>query len=227
MIYITGDIHRYIDLEKLEADKFPQQENLTKDDYLIVCGDFGALWTGDEKDKHFIDIHEKKNYTTLFVDGNHENFNLLNQYEESSWKGGKVHFLSNSVIHLMRGQVFTIDGLKFFTMGGGTSIDKEFRHPGKSWWPEEQPSDTEITVAMMNLYDNDWKVDYVISHTTSISNMEKMCYMKEHSKLNVLFDMLQENLDYRHWYFGHFHEDMELDAKHTAVYNDVLALNMN
>ena len=46
MIYVTGDTHANIDIEKLNTTKFPQQKNLTKDDYLIICGDFGHLSFG-------------------------------------------------------------------------------------------------------------------------------------------------------------------------------------
>lgn len=66
-------------------------------------------------------------WTTLFVDGNHENFELLDDYPVSSWHGGKVHFIKESVIHLMRGQIDTIDGQTFFTFGGGYSCDIETR----------------------------------------------------------------------------------------------------
>lgn len=66
-------------------------------------------------------------WTILFVDGNHENFELLDDYPVSSWHGGKVHFIKESVIHLMRGQIYTIDGLTFFTFGGGYSCDIETR----------------------------------------------------------------------------------------------------
>ena len=41
--------------------------------------------------------------------------------------------ISDSICHLMRGQVFDIDGKTFFTFGGGNSIDKAWRTPGVSW----------------------------------------------------------------------------------------------
>lgn len=44
MIYITGDMHGDIDIRKLTNQNFPQQQLMTKDDYLIICGDFGLLW---------------------------------------------------------------------------------------------------------------------------------------------------------------------------------------
>jgi hypothetical protein len=68
----------------------------------------------------------------LFVSDNHENCDLLASFPVSEWNGGKVQFIKPSVIHLMRGQVFTIDSRKFFTMGGATShdIDGGILEPG-------------------------------------------------------------------------------------------------
>lgn len=225
MIYITGDTHIPIDIGKLTADNFPEQKLMTKDDYVIICGDFGGVWDGSKRDDYWLDWLEEKNFTTLFVDGNHENFSLLNQYEEKEWNGGKVHFVRDSVIHLMRGQVYNIHGYKFFTMGGATSIDKQFRTIGKSWWPEEQPDDIEYTVAVMNLHDHSWEVDFVVTHTTSSLKMIHMNYIKEHTKLNEFFDMLEKDLKYKHWYFGHFHDDIQFsDKKTTLLYEKVIQI---
>ena len=124
----------------------------------------------------------------------------------------------------MRGQVFTIDGLKFFTMGGATSIDKYQRIEGKSWWKEEIPSKKEFDEAMDNLDNHDWCVDYVISHTISMRIMQERGYIKENNSLNKFFDMLEKELEYKHWYFGHFHDDVKIDEKHTMVYNEIIKL---
>ncbi len=42
MIYVTGDTHIPIDIGKLSEDRFAEQCCMTKDDYLIICGDFGG-----------------------------------------------------------------------------------------------------------------------------------------------------------------------------------------
>jgi hypothetical protein len=130
---------------------FPEQKQLTKNDYVIICGDFGGVWNNSKEEIYWRKWLNDKNFTTLFVDGNHENHVMLNQYPVLDWNGGKVHFISDSIIHLMRGQVFTIDGLKFFTMGGAESIDKQRRVEGISWWKEELPNYQEYNEAMINL----------------------------------------------------------------------------
>ena len=66
--------------------------------------------------------HEKK-FTTLFVDGKHENFTRLYNYPVEEWYGGKVHKIRDSVLHLMRGEICNIDNKNFFTFGGAKSHD--------------------------------------------------------------------------------------------------------
>jgi predicted phosphodiesterase len=136
MIYLTGDTHGSLDIRKLSTSRFPEQRQMKKEDYVVVLGDFGLVWNNDKDDMYWRKWLEEKPFTTLFVDGNHENFDLLNNFEEVPWKGGKVQFINSSIIHLMRGQVYEIEGKKFFTMGGASSLDKQYRVAGKSWWPQ-------------------------------------------------------------------------------------------
>ena len=224
MIYITGDLHGGIDISKLNAKNFPQQKLLTKKDYILICGDFGLIWDNSKEELFWRNWLHERNFTTIFCEGNHENFDLLNKFPVEEWNGGKVHFINDSVIHLMRGQVFTIDDLKFFTMGGATSIDKYRRKKGISWWKEEIPSNKEFEEAFNNLDKHNWIVDYVISHTTSMRIMQERGYIKENNTLNKFFDMLEGDLEYKHWYFGHFHDDIRIDDKHTMIYYDIIEL---
>jgi DNA repair exonuclease SbcCD nuclease subunit len=223
-IYITGDVHGSIDIHKLNKSNFPEQERMAKSDYLIVCGDFGLVWDNSSEEMYWRNWLHKRNFTTIFVGGNHEGFSLLNKYSIEKWNGGKVHYINDSIIHLMRGQIYEIEGYKFFTMGGATSIDKYRRIEGKSWWPEEIPSQKEFNEALDNLDKHDWKIDYILSHTVSTRIMEKMNYIKENNPLNSFFDMLEDDLKYKHWFFGHFHDDIEVDDKHTLLYDKIIKL---
>jgi predicted phosphodiesterase len=42
VIFVTGDTHG--DFSRFAADRFPEQKELTKDDFVIICGDFG-IWS--------------------------------------------------------------------------------------------------------------------------------------------------------------------------------------
>ena len=51
------------------------------------------------------------------------NFDRLYQYPVEDWHSGKVHKIRESVLHLMRGQVFEIEEKKIFSFGGASSHD--------------------------------------------------------------------------------------------------------
>lgn len=225
MIYVTGDIHGEIDRFN---ENFKEQQFLTKDDYLIVCGDFGLLWNNSEEEKQLRKTLEEKNFTTLFIDGNHENFNILNNYKVEIWNGGKIHKISDSIIHLMRGQFFTIDNKKIFTLGGAASIDKENRIPYLSWWPEEVPNTSELREAFFNIYKNDCKADYILTHDCSDAILDKLGIYKykfiDDNGLKEIFKIIENECKFSHWYFGHHHLDKKIDNKHTALYERIIKL---
>lgn len=82
---------------------------MTKDDYVIICGDFGGVWTFEEessREKEVLDWLNEKNFITLFVDGNYENFARLYNYSVEEWHSGKVHKIRDSILYLMRGEIF-------------------------------------------------------------------------------------------------------------------------
>lgn len=91
MIYLTGDTHIPIDIDKLSCKSFPEQREMTRSDYVIVLGDFGLLWKKDETYDYWLDDLSKRTYTLLFLDGNHENFDWLDSLPVESWHGGRVH----------------------------------------------------------------------------------------------------------------------------------------
>jgi predicted phosphodiesterase len=228
MIYVTGDTHGGIDIRKLNTKNFPDSKMLCRNDYVIVAGDFGFIWDGSNQDKYWLNWFRKKNFTTLFVDGNHENFDLLNQYPIEIWNGGKIHRINDSVLHLMRGQVFNISNNIIFTFGGAKSSDIEYRKEGKSWWKDEMPTDEEYAEGIRNLELNGYNVDYIISHTCpgrtlNIIN-ERFNKDKEITKVHEYFNIIEEKVHFKHWYFGHSHQDSLIKENQTLVYNQVIRI---
>ena len=226
MICITGDTHGFNDTQKLVKNK--KLASLTDDDYLVITGDFGGIWDGDWHDENILKFYADQPYRTLFVDGNHENFDLLNSYPVEHWKGGKIHRITDKVFHLMRGQIFHIEDRSVFTFGGGASIDKEYRTTGVSWWPEEEPSEEECREAYDNLEKNDFLVDYIVTHAAPESVVRNEI-TSAHRLLCVdcaaekFLDKVLEKAVYRRWYCGHYHFDMTVN-KHRLwlLYQQVL-----
>lgn len=230
MIYITGDIHGTISVNsRLNTKNFPQQRKLTKNDYVIITGDFGLIWDGSKEDQFWLKWLDKtKPFTTLFIDGNHENFDLLEQYPIEQWNGGKVHRINESVIHLMRGQVFNIEDKKFFTFGGAASHDKEHRKVHVSWWEREMPSYEEYEEGLINLDKHNWEVDYVITHTCSSKAMdciaEKLGFRYELDQMHSYFHKIEKELQYKQWFFGHFHNNIEFPHNQRLIYTDIIEI---
>ena len=223
-IYITGDVHGKIDIKKLAPTNFPEGKNLCIDDDVLVAGDFGCIWDGDKHDRKLLNWLAKRTFTTLFVDGNHENFNLLNSYPVEIWNGGKIHRINEKVIHLMRGQIFDISGIKFFTFGGATSCDKAMRRKNISWWEQELPSQEEMNEGLRNLEASNWTVDCIITHTAPTGLLgilkNKLWY---HLDSDYLTDYLNEiycKAKFKKWYFRHFHIDEEITKNTWVVYYD-------
>lgn len=226
-VYVTGDTHRDVDFGKIKKFKKENPE-LGKDDYLIITGDFGGVWNEKTIDKD-LKPYEELGFNVLFVDGNHENFPLLNSFPCEIWNGGKIHRIRDNIIHLMRGQIFNLEGKTFFTFGGATSLDKCFRREGISWWSEEVPSEDEFEKAKENLKAAGNKVDYIITHSCDAKSSDIILFDGYHSyhKIypeNIMLTYFEENTDYLHWYFGHFHLDMEIGEKKTLLYQNILKI---
>lgn len=219
MIYITGDTHIPVDIQKLSTKHFPQQKELTKNDYVIICGDFGGVWDGSKEEKYWIKWLKSKNFTTLFVDGNHENFDMLYQLPTREFGGSVVHKAEDGIYHLIRGNSYTIDKRTFFVFGGAQSHDKEYRIEGKNWWKEEMPCEQEYRNAEKILRQNDFKFDFVITHSAPTSVQSGIAPMYEANPLTEFLEKLKNVLIYKKWFFGHYHKDIEIDERFTAVFD--------
>lgn len=223
MVYITGDTHGDISFFKN-----PKLKKLGEDDVLIICGDFGFLWDGSEKEKNALEVLKKKKYTICFVDGCHENYDILNAYQPYRYKGGNAHKIASNIFHLLRGEIFTFDKKTFFCMGGGESDDLDMRTEGESWWKDEMPSAQELMNGAQNLKDNDMQVDYVITYEAPAIAKD---FIRLHTNsqmhitpLNTYLQELMKSVQYNHWFFGSLHMDLNISKKMTAVFGDVIKI---
>lgn len=230
MIFVTGDTHRLMDVKKLNEDNFPEQKFLTRNDYLIIAGDFGAVWTGNFKDEEALSVYDSKNFTTLFVGGNHENYDALEKYPIEKWNGGNVRRIRENILYLMNGQVFVIDGVRIFVMGGATSVDKVFRVEGESWWPQEEPDQEEYQEAFNNLARFGNKVDYIITHTIPEKVRRTVFeaysdFVNYESPVERFLDLIMENIQFNKWFAGHVHIDREFpEYRLRILYNGIVKI---
>ena len=112
-MYITGD--RGGRIEAFENNRFLNE--LSEGTYLLITGDFSFIFSrkGENMwEKMKLDIIKKKNYTTCFLDGNHENHHALEAYPLEKWHGGMVHVIRKDlngipkIVHLIRGEIYEL-----------------------------------------------------------------------------------------------------------------------
>lgn len=218
---------------------------LTKDDYVIICGDFGLLWNyeslgrcigsntkdwcWDEDEIKLLEWYNSCPWTTLVVLGNHENYDRWSTYPISEWHGGRVQRVGSSIIRLMNGEIYDIDGRTYFCMGGAMSTDRgpatytEEYDIHKWWWPQEIPSDAEWNNAYDNLNKVNWKVDYVITHDAPASVTMQTSLKYRVSKVSGNLEIIRMSIEFAHWFCGHLHMDEDY-GKISILYNRVLPI---
>lgn len=219
-----------------------------------MLGDFGVIWDKNERrsEKYKLDSLDKKPFTTVFVEGNHENHKRLNSYPVSIWNGGRVHKIRPNVIHLMRGEIFNIEETRFFTFGGAAShdvqdgileydngkwLDKayELENQGKfnfrvkdvSWWEEELPNEREMKCGFHRLEEVGNKVDFILTHSPSTSDLyliggSKCCYRPD-----ILTNYLEEvksKVEYKKHFFGHMHMNYAVNDKDICLYDQIIRI---
>ena len=221
MIYITGDTHG--DYTRIKDEKLSQ---LSKGDFLIICGDFGYIFSSDlkgiYKENKQLDKMEKLPFTILFIPGNHENFNRLKSFEHVKMFDETVRKIRNNIFMLESGRVYTIEGKTFFCMGGASSIDKYLRTPNVSWWTQELPSKDEYDRANDSLKRYDYKFDYILTHTAPIEIIKILGfnpYLGEDLELTSYLSYVLEKCKFKLWFFGHFHENRIINYSKTNFFD--------
>lgn len=252
MVYMTGDCHG--DWRRFDSRWFPDGKDLTSEDFVIVCGDFG-LWRDTADERQGLNSLEELPFNILFVDGNHENFDRLysDEFEELDFHGGRAHKIRKNVFHLMRGYVFELCGKKFFAFGGASSHDCDdgildrknfcskqefemakleymragaaFRVAHESWWEQELPSDEEMQFGMETLDANDNSVDFIVTHCApqQIASVISRGMYKPDS-LTSYFNVIAETVDFKRWFFGHYHEDARVLGKFDMLYHNIVRI---
>jgi predicted phosphodiesterase len=223
MIYLTGDTHAHIDIKNKDFSQLKEK------DYLVILGDFGFLFQLQEskEEKWWLDWLNNKPWVTLFVDGNHENFNRLDRLDRIDKFSSVVGVVRLSIFHLLRGHIYNIEGNKIFTFGGAKSIDQNSRVAGLSWWAREQANYQEQKFGLDNLEKHSNTVDYIFTHTAPSSIVQRMDNLLEKYKENTTtkyLEHIKNNIKFKKWYFGHFHDDDIFNKKFVMLYDKVIAL---
>lgn len=219
MVYITGDVHGSIsDLDSRNTNK------LKKDDVLIIAGDFGFIWDNSKTELKSLKKLSKRKYKILFVDGAHENFELLSKYETVEIFGAKAQKISDNIYHLCRGEIYNIEGKRYFCLGGG-EVDDPFEKQDENELFSPMPTDEQLKYAVDNLQNAGKKIDIIITHEAPASVKRLIRRDCEINDLNIFLDTLLHNVKYGKWYFGSLHTDRTLSNQMTCVWQEIIKVD--
>lgn len=219
MILITGDIHG--DISRFSDKKI---RRLKKGDTLIVCGDFGLVWDGSEKEKKLLKKLGKRRYSILFTEGAHENFDVLEKYPTEMWNGGLTRVISGNLRQLIRGHIFDIGGKKVFAFGGGSGEENGGSAPcsEETALRYERPSEAEISESDARLSAAGKTVDYIVSYEPPASIADFLGYgVSSADGVGVYLDTVRHEIRFGMWFFGKYHINKPVPPCFTAVFDSV------
>ena len=222
MICFTGDMHG--DPRRVNHNAL---KTLKDGDTLIICGDFGFIWNDSKQERKILQNLSRKKINVCFIDGTHENFSLLNMYPVVVYHGGKAHKITSNIYHLMRGQIFQIEGKLIFTFGGGENPDVEYKSDEEiNENRPEVPTGQEMREGIQNMDSVGYRVDYIVTHEPPASVRAFLSLSQNStpavSALGAYFDELSIQASYRKWFFGSLHMDKHISTSSVCVFEQLI-----
>lgn len=188
---------------------------------MVIMGDAGVCWDGGKQDRYIQKWHENKNYTTLFIRGNHDATDLIKKLPVVDKFNGKVYQVSPHVFYTVSGEIYDICGYRCLAINGADSHDMEIRKAGVNWWADEGVSHEAIVKAKFKLYEYDNKIDFLFSHTAGAVNTRLINPNFIPTESDRLLDCLLYETEFKMHYFGHMHVDRQVLDRSHCLYNNV------
>lgn len=199
-------------------------------DAIVQVGDFG-IWPGPDGDKFLRKLNKtlsEHDLPLFFVDGNHEDFPKLERMRRGDgmsalvMPNGQSNDVLTYIVHVPRGYVWSWSGRRLMGLGGAVSIDRQWRKPGKSWWPQEQLTDEQAEAACKAI---DGPIDVLFTHDAPTN--VPMPGMKEdidstahRQRVTAVARVAQPSL----WFHGHYHRAMDYEFGYPPRQSRVIGL---
>ena len=218
MIYYTGDIHG----SGYKIKTFCVNNQLTKADTVVILGDVGANFFGDERDARLKAEFARLMPTLLCIHGNHEmRPGNIPSYRTKEWCGGTVWYEEAypNVLFAKDGEIYEIEGTKHLVIGGAYSVDKFYRlRRGFGWWEDEQPNGEIKQYVERQVREKSF--DVILSHTCPFKYEPVETFLPGIDQSTVdtstekWLDKIEEMAQYKAWYCGHWHINKRIDKMH-------------
>lgn len=229
-IYLTGDLHG--DFKRLFD--FSEKLHTTREDIVIALGDVGLNFYLDERDAMRKQKLQELPLTFFCIHGNHEERpENIPTYREKQWHGGTVFYEEAypNLLFAKDGEIYDLAGKKAIVIGGAYSVDKVPRLiAGWPWFASEQPSAETKRRVEEKLKQAGWKIDIVLTHTGPYKYLPVETFLPFIDQESVdqeterWLDMIEDRLEYAHWYFAHYHLEKAID-KIRILYEEIWMLS--
>lgn len=247
MIYIIGDLHGNLQNLKNVLEQIPEP---TEFSYVICAGDvgleYGDWWTVRNYKKNsrkMKKLMQDSGLCWFIMRGNHDNRYWATHYPKQVEEGWTLTdqedlIYENEFPHIFylrdEGGTFQLAGKRFLFVPGAYSVDKFYRlERGLSWNKDEQLTEREMMYLFWELECSCYNVDYVVSHTypRGLENKIQDLFLPGLDQSSVdksmenFLEQVRQTATFKHWYFGHLHDDREIDGKYTMLYHKVAVID--
>ena len=219
MIAVTGDTRGIEALYQLSQNETIR--SMSKNDFLLVLGNCGITEVHTDFHENIL-MYRDLPCSVMYLDGPHDDYDLLSDYPLFPWNGGMTQNISRYLVHLIRGQVFTMGGKRFLAMGGGTTPGRDEIGKFYDWWPEQDIFPAELDCALENLDAVGGKVDYVFSCECPTSWKGPVKGAK--TSCSDALENILAHADYGHWYFSNPSYVQLPDLRATGLSHEVILL---
>lgn len=241
-----GDIHGSLDNLYNWIDQLPELDD-THFQNVITLGDVGLRYGGRDYGKSIrraMSFHD--NLIWHIMRGNHDDryFRYAEEhptkYTVQEFAQYAVENKHSNILYLPDGGgIRTIDRKWCLFIPGSYSVDKWYRlENGYPYNPDEQLTEAEMKAIEDAVEKVEHPISYVFSHTCPKSWQDEFkddLFMDciDQSKVDETMEVwleekilpaIEKNNPNYHWYFGHYHDDREVNEHATMVYHKCIQL---
>jgi hypothetical protein len=154
LVGIIGDLHGNTRYAVSAIRQVCEKLHLESPKIILQAGDFGVYpddgtheWMGEtRRHQTFLEgvteVLDDNDARLWFVDGNHEDHNMLAELAASQ-PGADSVWLTSRIKWLQRGHRWSWHEKTWLAAGGAVSVDKLLRTPGVDWFPQEEITDVQ------------------------------------------------------------------------------------
>ena len=246
--FITGDKHRHFD----RVRAFCHDMNTRRKDVLIILGDAGFNYYGDDRDDALKKDISQLNITLFCLHGNKENRpQNVGSYGLRSFCGGHVLYEPRypSILFAIDGETYTFEGRKYMVVGGAHSDDKmRCLEEGTPYWEDEMPNEDTRQRVERHLETEGNRIYGMLPHTCPIDYLPTEMFLSAKQcadarrkprkdkdtaqftpdidrSTEIWLGAMEKRLDYTVWFCGHYHIDKPID-RIQMMYRDIRPLHM-